>query len=328
MPRREEIIQWYQKLKEFVDANQKPDAYSKPDYWHQYDTCFEKVFVFTEPKPATSWGCFQDWLGDLSGHWGYRGQRESGWTLRTTLDRIVRVQYSGENCSGYYHLDRRIAERDLLFQFRQQAHQYIRHLPSDSDLASWFGLMQHYGVPTRLLDWTESPYVGMYFAIEEEAQIDPKQSAVWAIDLDWLEKRMQETLKRGSEEATALDRNSQNNLLDQSETPLVARIDPAIANERMFAQQGFFLWKLLEKTPFFDQILMTMMIHPKLVERPVLRKLEVAAELRMEFLDILRSMNVHRASLFPGLDGFCQSLKVDLEIKVRREAMRRITTQG
>jgi hypothetical protein len=118
-----------------------------------------------------------------------------------------------------------------------------------------------------------------------------------------------------------LGRSSQNDLLDQSETPLVARIDPAIANERMFAQQGFFLWKLLEETPFFDQILMTMMIHPELVERPVLRKLEVAAEFRMEFLDILRSMNIHRASLFPGLDGFCQSLKVGLEIKVRREAM-------
>jgi len=316
-----EITHWYQKLEKFVEEIKKPGARNMPDYWHQYDTCFEKAFVFTEPRPATSWSCFQDWVGDLSGHWGYRGQRESRWTLQTTLDRMARVHYSGKNCEGHYALDRRDVERDLLVQFRQQAHQYIRHLPSDSDLASWFALMQHYGVPTRLLDWTESPYVAMYFAVEEEAQDDPKRSAVWAIDLEWLEKRMQETLKLKSGGITASNRNSQNNLLDQSEIPLVARIDPAIANERMFAQQGFFLWKLLETTPFFDQILMSMMIHPELVERPVLRKLEVAAELRMEFLEVLRSMNIHRASLFPGLDGFCQFLKIGLEIKVRREAM-------
>jgi hypothetical protein len=36
----------------------------------------------------------------------------------------------------------------------------------------------------------------------------------------------------------------------------------------------------------------------------------------------LRSMNIHRASLFPGLNGFCQSLKLDLEIKVANEAIR------
>jgi PII-like signaling protein len=40
-------------------------------------------------------------------------------------------------------------------------------------------------------------------------------------------------------------------------------------------------------------------------------------ELRITFLKNLRAMNIHGASLFPGLDGFGQSLKLDLEMKVK-----------
>ena len=113
-----------------------------------------------------------------------------------------------------------------------------------------------------------------------------------------------------------------NGLLDESKKPLIVQIDPSQANERMFAQQGFFLWKLFEDTPFFDQILISMLIHP-ILDRPVIRKLEIHESLRMSFLESLRSMNIHRASLFPGLDGFCESLKLDLEIQVSKEAARR-----
>ncbi len=68
---------------------------------------------------------------------------------------------------------------------------------------------------------------------------------------------------------------------------------------------------------------MTMMMHPKtsempdLRDRPVIRRLVLSSKLRIEFLKNLRAMNIHRASLFPGLDGFGQSLKLDLEIKVK-----------
>jgi len=61
------------------------------------------------------------------------------------------------------------------------------------------------------------------------------------------------------------------------------------------------------------------MVDP-ILERPVIRKLEVDESLRVEFLEGLRAMNIHRASLFPGLDGFCQSLKLDLEIRVANRA--------
>jgi hypothetical protein len=66
-----------------------------------------------------------------------------------------------------------------------------------------------------------------------------------------------------------------------------------------------------------------MMIDP-IQERPVIRKFKVGGDLRIEFLERLRSMNIHRGSLFPGLDGFCKFLKTDLEIKVARETQQQL----
>jgi hypothetical protein len=67
--------------------------------------------------------------------------------------------------------------------------------------------------------------------------------------------------------------------------------------------------------------LMSMMFWSEIPERPVVRKFEVEGTLRCEFLKKLRVMNIHRASLFPALDGFAQSLRLDLELKDRDEAM-------
>ena len=259
--------------------------------------------------------------------WGFRGQREAEWTLQTSLEFMIRVNHSG----GHYHLDREVEGRELLLRFRQQAADYVRDLPSNDDLASWLALMQHHGVPTRLLDWTESPHIALYFAIEVEPQGlktaategREKCSALWAIDLDWLEKRGRELLESEGMTPVPDDSNARiqylNSLLSQRRKPLIVRIGPLKGNDRMVAQKGFFLWKLYEETPFFDQILMSMIIHPEIPNSPVIRMLKVPRGLRLEFLEKLREMDIHRASLFPGLDGFCQSLKLDLEIKVKRE---------
>lgn len=56
-----------------------------------------------------------------------------------------------------------------------------RHLrcPPQNDFAGWLFLMQHYRLPTRLLDWTESPLIALYFAVTDPVQAD---GAIWALD--------------------------------------------------------------------------------------------------------------------------------------------------
>jgi hypothetical protein len=51
-------------------------------------------------------------------------------------------------------------------RFRLRAPSFSADLPRWDDYVSWLLLMQHYGVPTRLLDWTENILVGLYFALE------------------------------------------------------------------------------------------------------------------------------------------------------------------
>jgi hypothetical protein len=176
--------------------------------------------------------------------------------------------------------------------------------------------MQHYGGPTRLLDWTRCPFVGLYFALREEPT-GGNRSAVWAIDLDWLKRKEREKLGAS---VAAHDPGAgfryTNWLLDQSKIPLVVPLDLQWKNERMEAQKGFFLWKLYAETPLFDEMLMDMMLHPEIAQSPVVRKLEVSPKLRNWFLErLFREKNLNEVTLFPGHD-FCEPLRIDLQAMV------------
>lgn len=297
------------KLKRLKPHERIMDEYSGPD-------AFEN-FVLIES--AESWEDFLRWLSVLKGRWCFRGQREAVWSLTTSLDRAVFRHKSSENSASTYHLDRTCEELDLLFRFRQQAHQYLTHLPDLDDRTSWLAVMQHYGVPTRFMDWTTSPYVGMYFALEERPVREEKRSALWAIDLEWLEEKTKPLLRsdiysdyRNNPIAKA---NVVADLLSsECQQPFVVTVNPRIGNERLSAQQALFLCKLYHEAPFYG-VLMSMILNPDLTDRPIIRKLELPVERRIEFLKHLRTMNIHRFSLFPGLDGFGHFLRLDLEMK-------------
>jgi hypothetical protein len=304
---------WSKTLREFVEKLKADPNRPLGD---------EPFAHFVLRERANSWKAFLGWSNELDASWCFRGQREAKWLLHPSQDRAVLVEYEFKDSRGFYHLNRRDSERELLFQFRQRAHQYINNVPAATDLASWLGLMQHHGVPTRFLDWTHSAYVALYFALEEQSWGRGTRSAVWAINLDWLEKKAREFLPLEPSDLSTPKTPSmlnQNLILDQIEKPVIVKIDPQHSDQRMAAQQGFFLCKLIGEATF-NQMLMTMMTHPDTPDQPVVRKLEVSGRNRIEFLKRLRAMNIHRASLFPDLDGFCRFLTLNTEIRAKEAA--------
>jgi hypothetical protein len=289
-----------------------------PDSWREYtyqDGAFNRL-VLTDL--AEAWDDFLGWSEGLGG-WGFRGQREAAWTLQSSLERDaarggIRVRYSYGTGSGVGYPDRRAIESVLLSKFQRLAALHLNNVPAPADVAGWLSLMQHYGGPTRLMDWTECSFVGMYFALRKETR---NPCALWAVDLHWLEEKAERVLGHFLPTPGEARLRYSNALLAESETPLVVRMDPHHRNERVAVQKGFFLWKTFDKTPLFDQMLMDMMLNPEIVVSPVIRRLLVGPNLRGRFLEELRRKGIYEEQLFPGKD-FCDELKLELQSAVER----------
>lgn len=80
----------------------------------------------------------------------YRGQKDASWRLIPGAFRDDRWQFS---------------EREVLLRFKLHAPALLQDCPDLEDYRKWLPLMQHYGVPTRLLDWSISPLIALFFAV-------------------------------------------------------------------------------------------------------------------------------------------------------------------
>jgi len=100
----------------------------------------------------------------------YRGHANASWSLTPSYIRKART----------------ISESSLLSRFRQSAAMLTERIPKDE--FDWLFLMQHYGVPTRLLDWSESPLVALYFALNDPDADSSVDAALWCLSPTALNK--------------------------------------------------------------------------------------------------------------------------------------------
>jgi len=109
--------------------------------------------------------------------WVYRGHGNKGemWKIESSLYRFLSERPMIRKAWWAAR------ERASLLRFQQGAHLHLQHLPSKAEKLAWLALMQHYGAPTRLIDFSLSPAVAFFFATHAARPID--EYSVHAIHL-------------------------------------------------------------------------------------------------------------------------------------------------
>jgi len=235
--------------------------------------------------------------------WAFRGVGEAEWELKSSLERME------------LQIPLIEAERYLLTTFQRRAHHYISDPPDKEDYLEWLALLQHHGAPTRLLDWTKSPYVALFFALDQ-LRYDGGCCALWAIDLQWCKQQARQNILSSSQinmfdpdESLGKPETFRAVFFNDSPIQFVAPLQPFRMNERLTIQQGLFLCPGDLQRSFEENLLAFTYDFSDHVH-----KIVIPNKLREDMLMRLNRMNINRASLFPGIDGFAQSLVNNLQI--------------
>lgn len=186
--------------------------------------------------------------------------------------------------TGMLKIEHRITQ-----DFRKHLHLHDRLGDGHADDAygRLWGIMRHYGAPTRVLDWTVSPYVGLYFAVRDHFE---KDANLWWVSCN-----------------AANDRRRERFRVDDS-----IKIDPTSSRDRLYfvnlvvpapraaAQQGYLSFSENVKSNHCSILEAYFSDH---LARRWFGRIRIPYKLKREFLLRLRSMNIHGRSLFPDLDG-------------------------
>jgi hypothetical protein len=256
-----------------------------------------------EVVEATSWeqidealsrGAWNERLKRFRSNDVFRGVAEVSWSMDTSLMRL-----------GYQQSEIRRMESVILNSFIKYAH---HENEGHESLWNWLTLAQHHGLPTRLLDWTYSPYVALHFAVGEMP--DPTtDGVVWRANVqqvhDSLPEQLQACLEREGFSAFTVA------LLDEN-APTLKAFDTLCDNP----------FALFFEPPSIDQrivnqyALFSVLSDPKLsfdtwLERngKQITKVIIPGELKWQVRDRLDWLNITERVLFPGLDGLCTWLR-------------------
>lgn len=237
-----------------------------------------------EPRICANWGEFKDWANQVRDEGAaavFRGHGSNRFKLESTLHRVGRSRlerYSRETLREFHgHAEAILSER---FDFA-----------NGDDYSSLLGLARHHGLPTPLLDWTNSPYIAAFFAFADT--LDSQD-----VDKDDTHVRIYGLSK------FFIDNWAPASVAIPYISPYVAFLSiSARNNPRLYAQQGkFIVTNVIDVEHFLCDI-------EKKSEKKVLIAADVPISCANEAMQDLQFMGLSAASMFPGLDGACRMMK-------------------
>jgi hypothetical protein len=281
-------------------------------------------------RAVDSWVEAKAVFDSLQNTWIFRGQSDASYSLSTSLERRILSKVRGNKPPEQLLALERLLTKSFM---RSVSLPYTSGV-APSNTLGWWAEMQHYGVPTRLLDFTWSPYVASYFAMEDGSRECDR--AVWALNLespplpvgqvkehatrlyDFVEEVFGDeggaAVRSGAfwEDAAQIDA-----FLEAAQTRrlrAVLAVQTDRMNERMLGQQGLFVMPSSLDVGFAECLARwdTRAGSPP----AALIKIVLPDRLRLDILYDLMRMNVTRVSLFPGLEGFARTLGDNFELAV------------
>jgi hypothetical protein len=275
-------------------------------------------------------------LAQANRRWIWRGQSNYDWSLTTGLGRSL-TNSDPRHSRNWIQL-----ENSTIGYFVDRVTGMLPRAPDEHDLLSWLSLMQHYGAPTRLLDWSLSPYIAIFFAYDRPTEED---SALYVLDYYMARRANVGSLfpapwdYLGAVASTTIDseggttteypatdlyrRDRENEILRwavrvSSKCPLPTI--PLAQDARMLAQQTIFTlmgdldcamdlwfdrdkWEFPELKPDGAKAGTDRTIWPLNHPAELLRKIRLRHEWRERALRYLDVLGITGSSLFPGLDG-------------------------
>ena len=155
-----------------------------------------------------------------------------------------------------------VREYNLMWVFKTHAKPHLQSTPGNE--VEWLAIAQHHGLPTRLLDWSLSPLIACFFAVQSLSQTD---AAIYVYDVGKFKKEED---------------------IDSSKLEDIVAFFPSHATKRVTAQSGMFT---IHPTKCMK------------LESESIKKIVIPAERKKYFMEKLVKYGVHPGTVFPDLDG-------------------------
>jgi hypothetical protein len=234
----------------------------------------------------------------LSMSW-FRGHSKAWGNL---TPRIFRAEWGSD-----YRQFRPDVERSMLDSFQRSAPAVLTSLPPRHDYPLWLLFMQHHGTPTRLLDWSESILVALYFVVSA----DPSdEGEIWVLYPDalnrlncidgmpTLECRLIQYLAKEFAHNRPAELAKEYGFQERPKYPLAFR--PPLLFPRMAVQQSAFT---IHPDPALGTPITDLLKDPCHLVRYT-----VPAECKRRLREDLSSLGINRGTIFPDLDGLSQTI--------------------
>lgn len=240
----------------------------------------------------------------------YRGCGKASHKLKPSLYRHKKHQTIDEIL---------VLEKELLARFRQRSIPF--HSRPLTDEWEWLFLMQHYGVPTRLLDWSESPLMALFFAVTLAAHKIGKSgrpvfsgdACIWLLDPEKWNKHSVSLKSFPGSVLTTDDANSTaykpvGNVATMKPSPIA--LYGAHNSQRIVAQRGVFVCFGKDTRP------MEVAYDKEGFPADCLMKLVLKKGRLPHLHEALRRQGITDSVAFPDLDGLAREIKREYSFEV------------